>query len=56
MRALSIVTPADSHDPVICPIGIIKKYDNALAQDFYTYVMSPEGQKVLEKYGFSTSK
>ncbi|MBF1749771.1 MAG: substrate-binding domain-containing protein, partial [Veillonella sp.] len=28
----------------------------ALAQDFYTYVMSPEGQKVLEKYGFSTSK
>lgn len=53
---IAAVTPADSHDPVIYPIGIIKKYDNALAQDFYTYVMSPEGQKVLEKYGFSTSK
>ena len=49
-------SPADSHDPVIYPIGIIKKYDNALAKDFYQYVMSPEGQKVLEKYGFSTSK
>ena len=53
---ISAVTPADSHDPVIYPIGIIKKYDNALAKDFYQYVMSPEGQKVLEKYGFSTSK
>ena len=53
---IAAVTPADSHDPVIYPIGIIKKYDNALAQDFYTYVMSPEGQKVLEKYGFSTTK
>ena len=53
---IAAVTPADSHDPVIYPIGIIKKYDNALAQDFYKYVMSPEGQKVLEKYGFSTHK
>ena len=53
---ISATTPADSHDPVIYPIGIIKKYDNPLAQDFYKYVMSPEGQKVLEKYGFSTSK
>ena len=53
---ISAVTPADSHDPVIYPIGIIKKYDNALAKDFYQYVMSPEGQKVLEKYGFSPSK
>ena len=53
---ISAVTLADSHDPVIYPIGIIKKYDNALAKDFYQYVMSPEGQKVLEKYGFSPSK
>ena len=53
---ISATTPADSHNPVIYPIGIIKKYDNPLAQDFYKYVMSPEGQKVLEKYGFSTSK
>ena len=39
---ISAVTPADSHDPVIYPIGSIKKYDNALARNFYTYVMSPE--------------
>lgn len=53
---IAAVTPADSHDPVIYPIGIIKKYDNALARDFYKFVMSPEGQNVLEKYGFSTAK
>ncbi len=53
---IAAVTPADSHDPIIYPIGIIKKYDNALAKDFYKYVTSPESQKVLEKYGFSTSK
>ena len=53
---IAAVTPADSHDSVIYPIGIIKKYDNALARDFYKFVMSPEGQNVLEKYGFSTAK
>ncbi len=53
---IAAVTSADSHDPVIYPIGIIKKYDNALAKDFYQYVMSDEGKKVLEKYGFSTEK
>lgn len=53
---IAAVTPTDSHDPVIYPIGIIKKYDNALARDFYKFVMSPEGQNVLEKYGFSTAK
>ncbi|SNV57927.1 molybdate ABC transporter substrate-binding protein [Veillonella rodentium] len=53
---IAAVTPVDSHDPVIYPIGIIKKYDNALAKDFYQYVMSDEGKKILEKYGFYTGK
>ncbi|WP_277282463.1 molybdate ABC transporter substrate-binding protein [Veillonella caviae] len=50
---ISAITSADSHDPVIYPIGIIKKYDNELARDFYKYVTSPEGQQILEKYGFT---
>ena len=49
---IAAVTPADSHDPVIYPIGIIKKYDNALAKDFYKYVTSPEGQKSIREIRF----
>ena len=48
---IAAVTPADSHDPVIYPIGIIKKYDNALAQDFYTYVMSQRVKKYWKNMG-----
>ena len=32
-------------------IGIIKKYDNALAQDFYTYVMSQRAKKYWKNMG-----
>ena len=46
-------TPADSHDPVMYPIGIVKKYDSQLAKDFYKFLTTPEAQKVLEKYGFT---
>ena len=49
---IAAVTPADSHDPIIYPIGIIKKYDNALAKDFYKYVTSPESQKSIREIRF----
>ena len=49
---ISDTISADLHSPVIYPIGIIKKYDNELARDFYKYVISSEGQQILEKYGF----
>ena len=47
------VAPTDTHDAVNYPIGIVKKYDNKLARSFYDYIMSPEGQEILEKYGFT---
>ena len=52
---IGAVTPSDSHDAVIYPIGIIKKYDTPLARDFYSFVLSPKGQAVLEKYGFTAA-
>lgn len=53
---IAATAPSDSHDPVIYPIGIIKKYDNTLARDFYQYIVSKEGQAVLEKYGFTSAQ
>ncbi|WP_295195967.1 molybdate ABC transporter substrate-binding protein [Veillonella sp.] len=45
--------PANSHTPILYPIGIVTKYDSPLAQEFYKYLTSEEAQKVLEKYGFA---
>lgn len=50
---ISAVTPADSHKPIIYPIGLIKKYDSAMAKDFYNFMLSTKGQEILEKYGFT---
>jgi molybdate transport system substrate-binding protein len=47
--------PADSHQPVVYPIGVIqgtKEY--LLARAFVDSVISPEGQKILIQYGFIT--
>ncbi len=47
--------PADSHQPVIYPIGVIKgTKDEPLARAFVDSVISPEGQKILSQYGFIT--
>lgn len=48
--------PADSHTAILYPIGIVTKYDNSLAQEFYKYLTSEEAQQVLKKYGFTTPK
>lgn len=49
--------PEDSHDPVRYPIAIVKdsKHKDA-AQKFIELVLSPDGQKILAKYGFLTIK
>jgi molybdate transport system substrate-binding protein len=48
--------PADSHQPVIYPIGVIKGTKaEPLARAFVDFVASPEGQKILSQYGFLTS-
>jgi molybdate transport system substrate-binding protein len=46
---------ADSHQPVIYPIGVIKgTKEEPLARAFIDSVVSPEGQKILDRYGFIT--
>lgn len=49
--------PEASHKPVIYPIAMVKgtKSDTS-AKAFISMVMSPEGQKILQKYGFKTVK
>jgi molybdate transport system substrate-binding protein len=53
-----IATVADElHDPIVCPIAVIKDAKNRkAADDFIALVISPEGQAVLQKYGFSPAK
>ena len=47
--------PADSHQPVIYPIGVIKgTREEPLARAFVDCVISPEGQKILSQHGFIT--
>ncbi|HET6515516.1 MAG TPA: molybdate ABC transporter substrate-binding protein [Thermodesulfovibrionales bacterium] len=54
-KEVSIVAtaPEESHKPVVYPIAVVKDTRNeAAAKDFIALVLSPEGQKILEKYGF----
>ncbi len=47
--------PPDSHQPVIYPIGVIKgTKEEPSARTFVDSVISPEGQKILSQYGFTT--
>ncbi|MGV8073138.1 MAG: molybdate ABC transporter substrate-binding protein [Syntrophobacteraceae bacterium] len=49
--------PAGSHRPIIYPIAVVKesKQEN-LARDFIGFIVSEEGRKVLEKYGFKPAQ
>ncbi|MEP7271663.1 MAG: molybdate ABC transporter substrate-binding protein [Acidobacteriota bacterium] len=45
--------PADSHDPILYPIGVVlASKQSEAAHSFIDAVMSDEGQRILEKYGF----
>ena len=58
-KEVRIVTkaPDKSHQPIIYPIGIVKGSKNhSLAKEFTALVLSAEGKKVLNKYGFETVK
>ncbi len=52
---IAAVTPADSHDPVIY-LSVLLRNMIMLWLRFLYIRNEPRGQKVLEKYGFSTSK
>ena len=46
--------PADSHSPVIYPVGVIKTTkDPAAAKAFEDFLSGPQARAVFEKYGFS---
>lgn len=48
--------PEGSHQPVVYPIGVIKgTKEETLSRAFVDFVLSGEGQRILNKYGFITS-
>ncbi len=54
-RVRTIATaPEDSHDPILYPIAVVRasNYQDA-ARAFIDTVMSDDGQRILEKYGFA---
>ncbi len=47
--------PADSHEPILYPIAVIKTSRNQDAgQKFIEFVLSADGQQILQKHGFKT--
>jgi molybdate transport system substrate-binding protein len=49
--------PEGSHQPVVYPIGVIKgTKEESLSRAFVDLVVSPEGQQILNKYGFIAAK
>ncbi|MCE5312768.1 MAG: molybdate ABC transporter substrate-binding protein, partial [Nitrospiraceae bacterium] len=58
-KEVRVVTtaPAQSHKPVVYPIAVVKGTKNESASKaFISLVASPEGQKILEKFGFKSAK
>lgn len=53
-RVLTVATvPADSYDPVLYPIAVVRASSRQEeARAFIDAVISDEGQRILEKYGF----
>lgn len=53
-RKVAIVTTMQGHKPVLYPLALIKDSKSPkVAREFINLVLSPEGQAVLAKYGFS---
>ncbi|MGO9611450.1 MAG: molybdate ABC transporter substrate-binding protein [Dissulfurispiraceae bacterium] len=51
------VAPEASHKPVLYPIAIVKGTENeAAAKGLISFILSPEGRRILEKYGFKGDK
>ena len=48
--------PADSHELISYPMGIVKGHDNAEVKKFYAFLKSDEAKPVIEKYGFTLVK
>ncbi|MCE5193860.1 MAG: molybdate ABC transporter substrate-binding protein [Nitrospiraceae bacterium] len=51
------IAPVESHKPVVYPIAVVKGTKNETeAKAFISLVLSQDGRKILEKYGFKTIK
>jgi len=51
------VAPEASHKPVIYPVAVVKgTKSGSSAKAFILLLLSPEGQKILQKYGFKKAK
>ena len=51
--AVVATAPEGSHKPVIYPIAVVKGTKNeTAAKGFIAFILSSEGRKILEKYGF----
>lgn len=51
---VDVVMVVEGHDPVSYPIAVVNTGKEAkMGQEFINFVISPEGQAVLAKYGFS---
>ncbi|MFH1077553.1 MAG: molybdate ABC transporter substrate-binding protein, partial [Pseudomonadota bacterium] len=49
------IAPEASHKPVVYPIAVVKGSKNeSAAKAFISMVLSQEGKKILQKYGFKT--
>lgn len=47
------IAPFDSHKPIVYPIAAIKDSSNKkLTEEFIQFLVSEEGQNILQKYGF----
>lgn len=46
--------PAESHDPILYPIAVVKGSKNSdAAKAFVDLVLSPDGQNILKRHGFA---
>jgi molybdate transport system substrate-binding protein len=47
------VFPPSSHAPIVYPIAILKRSTNPEADDLRTFLLSPEGKAVFQRFGFT---
>ena len=50
---ISATVDAKLHAPIEYPIGVVKKNQNKLTEDFYAFLTSKEASEVLAKWGFA---
>jgi len=49
------IAPAESHEPIIYPAGLIKGGHEADAQKFLDYLHGPKAEAILKAHGFSSA-